>query len=300
MAYIGKENSDDAIVPELKLRIEDTNDDYLKLPRCEDVDPEASNVLVREPSTPRIRYGFSCEWVKSLLLFTAIGIFGFAFFRWILPLLIDKVIPIINWEESTFSTPELAALLFVTVAIFPTLLLPSSPSMWAVGMTFGYGYGFLLIISARAIGVSLPYLIGSLLYHKIQVWLEKCPENASIIRLAGEGDWFHQFRAVVLIRLSPFPYILYNYCAVATDVKFGPYFLGSIIGIVPDVFISIYTGILIRTLAEASHRRHSLTAEQITIDILGFSAAATATVICTVFARKRLNRLQRAREPLLQ
>nr|GMD99110.1 probable LRR receptor-like serine/threonine-protein kinase At1g12460 [Ipomoea batatas] len=36
------------------------------------------------------------------------------------------------------------------------------------GMTFGYGYGFLLIIGGAAIGVSLPYFIGYLFQNKIQ------------------------------------------------------------------------------------------------------------------------------------
>lgn len=75
----------------------------------------------------------------------------------------------------------------------------------------------------------------------MQGWLEKYPKKASIVRLAGEGNWFHQFRAVTLIRVSPFPYILYNYCAVATNVKYGPYIMGSLIGVVPEIFVAIYT-----------------------------------------------------------
>ena len=83
----------------------------------------------------------------------------------------QEIIPILNWETSTFSTPVLAVLVFASLALFPTLLFPSSPSMWVAGMTFGYGYGFLLIFSGMAVGVSLPYFVGSLFYHKIQVCL---------------------------------------------------------------------------------------------------------------------------------
>lgn len=77
--------------------------------------------------------------------------------------------PIINWETTTFSTPVLALLVVASVALFPTFLLPSSPSMWVAGMTFGYGFGFLLIMPAVAVGISLPYFIGSLFLHRIQV-----------------------------------------------------------------------------------------------------------------------------------
>ncbi|GAB2266285.1 hypothetical protein Dimus_001302 [Dionaea muscipula] len=41
----------------------------------------------------------------------------------------------------------------------------------------------------------------------VQGWMETYPKKASIIRLVGEGDWLNQFRAVVLIRVSPFPYM---------------------------------------------------------------------------------------------
>ncbi|KAJ7010810.1 hypothetical protein NC653_001311 [Populus alba x Populus x berolinensis] len=211
--------------------------------------------------------------------------------------LLFEIIPIINWETTTFSTPVLVVLLFASVALFPTLLLPSSPSMWVAGMTFGYGFGFLLIITAAAVGVSLPYFIGSLFLHKIRGWFDKYPKRAAILRAAGEGNWFHQFRAVALIRISPFPYILYNYCAVATNVKYGPYFLGSLAGMVPEIFVAIYTGIVIRTLADASNDRRALSAPQIVFTVFGFCATVVATIIITVYAKRQLKVMQD--EPLL-
>lgn len=77
----------------------------------------------------------------------------------------------LNWEMATFSRQTLALLLFASIALFPTLLLPSSPSMWIAGMTFGYGYGFLLIMAGMIIGMSLPFIVGSLFHRKIHVSL---------------------------------------------------------------------------------------------------------------------------------
>lgn len=68
----------------------------------------------------------------------------------------------------------------------------------------------------------------------------KWPRNAALIRLAGEGSWFHQFRVVALFRVSPFPYTIFNYAVVVTDMTFGPYLCGSIAGMVPEAFIYIY------------------------------------------------------------
>uniref|UniRef100_A0A2P2K595 Uncharacterized protein MANES_02G031700 n=1 Tax=Rhizophora mucronata TaxID=61149 RepID=A0A2P2K595_RHIMU len=209
----------------------------------------------------------------------------------------QEIIPIINWETATFSTPVLGVLLFTSVALFPALLLPSTPSMWVIGMTFGYGYGFLMIMLAAAIGVSLPYFVGSLFLLKIQGWLERYPKQAAVLTAAGEGNWFHQCQSVILIRISPFPYILYNYCAVATNVKYGPYILGSLVGLVPDIFLAIYTGILVEALADASKEQHSLSASQIIFNIIGFCASVVTTIIFTVYAKRKLKATEN--EPLL-
>lgn len=72
----------------------------------------------------------------------------------------------------------------------------------------------------------------------------KWPRNAALIRLAGEGSWFHQFRVVALFRVSPFPYTIFNYAVVVTDMKFGPYLCGSIAGMVPEAFIYIYRSVV--------------------------------------------------------
>ncbi|CAN7071269.1 unnamed protein product [Brassica oleracea var. botrytis] len=228
-------------------------------------------------------------WVKLALLFSFLASLAFVAYRWLGPLIMDKeLIPIIKWEIRTFTHPVCGLLVFASVAVFPTILLPSTPSMWIAGMTFGYGYGFLLIISAASVGVSLPYFIGHLFRHKIQGWMESYPDQAVVLRAAGEGNWFHQFRAVTLIRISPFPYILYNYCSVATRVKYGPYITGSLFGMVPEIFVAIYTGNLVKTLAEASSAdKHGLSVTQIILNILGFLGTVATTVLITKSAPRR-------------
>lgn len=72
---------------------------------------------------------------------------------------------------TTFSTPVIGLILFTSIALFPALLVPSSPCMWIAGVRFGYGYGFLLITGAISIGMSLPFFIGSLFRRRIQVSL---------------------------------------------------------------------------------------------------------------------------------
>uniref|UniRef100_A0A1D1Z678 TVP38/TMEM64 family membrane protein slr0305 n=1 Tax=Anthurium amnicola TaxID=1678845 RepID=A0A1D1Z678_9ARAE len=286
MTYGGQ--LDEVIVaPEEKLRMGDGNGDYIRLGQPSYVETGASEGLQGRCLSRKWRSFW--WWAKVVFLCVSLSAVAAACVFWGGPLLIDKVvIPILDWERTTFCIPVLGLLLFASIAIFPTFLLPSAPSMWLAGMTFGYGYGFLLIVAGTSLGMSLPYFIGSLFRHRIHRWLEKWPKKAAIIRLAGEGNWFHQFRSVALLRVSPFPYIIFNYAAVATNVRYFPYILGSLIGTIPDTFLSIYSGILIQKLADASHGHGLLSVEQVVYDVLGFCGAVVATIAITVYAKKTL------------
>ncbi|XP_047947928.1 uncharacterized protein LOC125193988 isoform X2 [Salvia hispanica] len=194
-------------------------------------------------------------WAKLVLVVLFVAVLGAVFFKWIGPFFMDKeIIPVINWEQRTFSTAILGLIVFASLAIFPVFLIPSTPSMWVAGMTFGYGYGFLMIIGGVLIGSSIPYFIGSLFYHRIHVWLERHPKRASIIRLAG---------------------------------------------MVPEIFVALYTGILIKTLANASKDGKSLSVSQIVMSVAGFCVSVSATVVVTWYAKRRLKELQMREELLL-
>ncbi|KAL9234399.1 hypothetical protein vseg_009276 [Gypsophila vaccaria] len=210
------------------------------------------------------------------------------------PLFMHKeVIPLIHWLVDRFRRPVLAAILFAAIALLPVLLLPSVPFKWVAGMAFGYGFGFLLITSAEAVAVSLPYFISNRFFlRKIKKWLDNRPREAAIIRLAGDGDWWHQFQAVVLIRLTPFPYVVFNYIAVVTGVKYIPYVVGSLVGMVPEIFVAIYSGILIRTVAEAMEDHTPVAKRQILYDGIGFCLAIAATIVIGFYSKKRLKQLQ--------
>lgn len=265
----------------------DGNGDYLRLPQRCDV---GSGVLTELPVR---KWSSLLWWLKVAFLCIVLAAAAAVLAIFLGPLIIRKVVvPILRWEMATFSIPTLGLLLFASIALFPAVLIPSSPSMWVGGMTFGYGYGFLLILAGASIGMSLPYFIGSLFRHKIHKWLERWPDKSAIVRLAGEGDWFHQFRAVALIRISPFPYIVFNYASVATNVQYCPYLCGSLVGVVPDIFITIYSGRLLRALADATDSGGFLSLQQAIYDVLGFSAALAATVAITIYAKRALQTLQ--------
>ncbi|PKI74951.1 hypothetical protein CRG98_004723 [Punica granatum] len=197
-----------------------------------------------------------------------------------------------QWEATAFGRPVLALVLVASLALFPVFLIPSGPSMWLAGMIFGYGLGFVIIMVGTTIGMVLPYVIGLLFRDRIHQWLKRWPQKAAMLRLAGEGSWFHQFRVVALFRVSPFPYTIFNYAIVVTSLRFWPYLWGSIAGMVPEAFIYIYSGRLIRTLADVQYGNYHLTTVEIVYNIISLVIAVVTTVAFTIYAKRALNELE--------
>ncbi|XP_057533209.1 uncharacterized protein LOC130811068 isoform X2 [Amaranthus tricolor] len=239
------------------------------------------------------------RWVNSrstwlmIVIGALIAVSVIAIIKHFGPSFMKKVIPAVHWLVESCSHLELASVVFAAIALFPILLLPTVPFKWIAGMIFGYGIGFLLITAGVAVAVSLPYVIASCLFlHKIENWLDKYPEKAALVRLAGDGDWLHQFQAVVLLRLSPFPYVIFNYVAVVTGVKYSPYLAGTLIGMVPEILFAIYSGRMLRTMAEAMEEHTHVSKFQMMFDGIGFCLAAASTISIGFYAKQKLEELK--------
>ncbi|KAK7363894.1 hypothetical protein VNO77_06054 [Canavalia gladiata] len=232
-------------------------------------------------------------WMKSFLWCSVILILAFILMKWGVPLFLEKVLyPTLEWEATAFGRPVLGLVLVASLAFFPIFLIPSGPSMLLAGMIFGYGLGFIIIMVGTTIGMVLPYLIGLLFRDRIHQWLKRWPQNAAMIRLAGEGNWFHQFQVVALFRVSPFPYTIFNYAVVVTNMRFWPYLCGSVAGMVPEAFIYIYSGQLLKTLTDAQYGKHHLTTVEIVYNIISFIIAIVTTIAFIVYAKRTLNELK--------
>lgn len=251
------------------------------------------NTVEAEPQIERSNYRSLKWWIKTAILSIVAIVVSAVFLKWGVPFMFEKVLlPMLQWEATAFGRPVLALILVASLAFFPVLLIPSGPSMWLAGMIFGYGLGFVIIMVGTTIGMILPYLIGLLFRDRIHQWLKKWPQTAAMIRLAGEGNGFQQFRVVALFRISPFPYTIFNYAIVVTNMRFWPYLFGSIAGMIPEAFIYIYSGRLIRTFADVQYRNHQLTPLEIIYNGISLVIAVAMTVGFTVYAKKALKDLE--------
>ncbi|KAI8026566.1 TVP38/TMEM64 family membrane protein slr0305 [Camellia lanceoleosa] len=257
-------------------------------------EPRAGEGVSLQPQAGTKHKSFIC-WTKAILWCSITILILLIFAKWGVPFLFEKVIlPIMQWEATSLDRPVLAFVLVASLAFFPVFLIPSGPSMWLAGMIFGYGIGFIIIMVGTTIGMILPYLIGLLFREQIHKWLMRWPKKAAMIRLVGEGNWFHQFQVVTLFRVSPFPYTIFNYAVVVTSLKFWPYLCGSVAGMVPEAFIYIYGGRLIMTFADMKYGNHQMTLVEIIYNVISFIVAIFSTVAFTIYAKRTLNELERA------
>ncbi|KAL6513226.1 hypothetical protein OROGR_020712 [Orobanche gracilis] len=214
-------------------------------------------------------------WIKFVIWCSITLTFLLVFVKWAVPFLVEKVLyPLLQWEATAFGRPVLALVLVASLALFPVFLIPSGPSMWLAGMIFGYGLGFVIIMAGTTIGMILPYLIGLLFRDRIHQWLKRWPERAA------------------MVRISPFPYTIFNYAIVVTSMRFWPYLCGSVTGMIPEAFIYIYSGRLIRTLADVQYRNQHMTVVEIVYNIVSFIVAVITTVAFTIYAKRTLNDLE--------
>ncbi|KAJ4888438.1 SNARE associated Golgi protein family [Raphanus sativus] len=135
----------------------------------------------------------------------------------------------------------------------------------------------------------------SLLYRpNVFVIASMWPRQAAVLRVAAEGSWFHQFKVVAIFRISPFPYTIFNYAILVTSMRFWPYLFGSVAGMVPEAFIYIYSGRLIRTFADVQYGHQRLTTVEIVYNVISLVIAVVTTVAFTVYAKRALRELQNA------
>ncbi|XP_076941505.1 uncharacterized protein LOC143611093 [Bidens hawaiensis] len=232
-------------------------------------------------------------WLKTVILSIISILVSILILKWGVPFVFDKLLlPMMKWEAATFGRPVLAVILIGSMAVFPVLFLPSGPSMWLAGMMFGYGLGFVIIMVGTTIGMVLPYVIGLFFRDHIHQWLKKWPQTGAMVRMAGEGDWFHQFCMVALFRISPFPYTIFNYAIVVTSIMFWPYLWGSVAGMIPEAFIYIYSGRLLRTFADMQYGDHQMSTLEIVYNTISFIIAAVMTICFTIYSKKTLKTLE--------
>jgi uncharacterized membrane protein YdjX (TVP38/TMEM64 family) len=178
----------------------------------------------------------------------------------------------------------LGPVLFILVYSLGILFLPASPFTIAGAVIFGKFYGMLYNLAADMIGATISFYLGRYFLHGLArdiletklPWLDRKAEV--------EG-----FTVVFYLRIFWFPFIVLNYAAGATKIRFRDYFLGTVLGLMPSVFIFTYFVGAIRDVL-ASYRHP--------YDLLNFHTVFPVLLLAfSFFIPAIVKRLRREREP---
>ena len=125
--------------------------------------------------------------------------------------------------------------LFVLLYGIGSLFAPVTPFTIAGAVIFGKFQGMFYNLAGDLAGASLAFFLGRYFLHGMArnfletrlPWLDR--------KVAEEG-----FSVIFYLRIFWFPFIVLNYGAGATRIRFRDYFLGSALGLLPPVFIFTY------------------------------------------------------------
>lgn len=171
-------------------------------------------------------------WLRLALL-TGLLVSGVVLARWI-------GIPDPDALRSSISTSGLpgVAAFVVGYVICSLLVVPKGVLSIAAGLAWGLLPGVGLV------------MVGALLGAIAAFWLGRWLGRDTVARLAGKhldrlDDLVdrHGVAAIVVVRLIPvIPFTVINYAAGLTAIRFGPYLLGTALGIIPGTFAYVALG----------------------------------------------------------
>ncbi len=129
----------------------------------------------------------------------------------------------------------LGPVLFIFIYALCVLILPATPFTIAGAVIFGKFQGMLYNLAGDSLGASISFFLGRYFLHGVargfletrMPWLDR--------KAAEDG-----FSVIFYLRIFWFPFIVLNYAAGATRIRFRDYLLGTVLGLLPPVFIFTY------------------------------------------------------------
>ncbi len=179
----------------------------------------------------------------------------------------------------------LGPVLFIFVYTLGVLFLPATPFTIAGAVIFGKFHGMLFNLTADTLGASISFYLGRYFLHGVaRGFLET--RMPWFDRKAAEDG----FSVIFYLRIFWFPFIVLNYAAGATRIRFRDYLLGTVLGLLPPVFLFTYFVGAMRDVLATYRRPSDLLTFDLLIPVLLFTFS--------FFLPTLLKRLRKGRELL--
>lgn len=184
-----------------------------------------------------------------------------------------------QWTEANQST----ALYFATglLVIGILLMLPASLMLMLAGFLFGLARGFAIVWIAGLVASTLAFLLGRSI---ARPWMERRIQRKTTFIAIDRAIRRKGFLVVLLTRLvMVLPYPALNYSLGLTNVSLKDYLLGTNIGMAPPMFLFVYLGTTVSSIAAIMSGDISLQRDEWATGIL---ALVTVVAVVAVLIRK--------------
>ena len=170
-------------------------------------------------------------------------------------ILIISFIFVYHGAEKSFSLEQMhnhindygiwAPLVFLSLYIIFTTFAPSSPFMALAGVLFGFKYGILYSIIGNLISALIMFYIARILGKS---WVDKILEHRHMRHINSYNKRLESGATIdlIILRMAPImPSNILNIMMGVSKMKLKPYIIGTVIGLIPSIFITVYFGELI-------------------------------------------------------
>ena len=202
---------------------------------------------------------------------------------WLLPLE-ELILDLQTWveENPSWSIPATVGLIVIGIL----LMLPASVMMMVSGFLFGLTKGFFVVWLAVLLASTTAFWIARRLARPmVERRLATKPSFMAMDR-AIRRKGFYVVLLTRLILILPFPAL--NYSHGLTDVRLRDYVAGTMIGMVPPIFLFVYLGTLASNVADIMNGEVMLDGGQLLAAIVGGVVILLLVVVMIITARKAL------------
>jgi uncharacterized membrane protein YdjX (TVP38/TMEM64 family) len=204
-----------------------------------------------------------------------------------------KFLPVADWvkdfNEWVRSFGSWGVVFYIGVyAIATVLFVPGWILTVGAGVAFGLFWGTFAALIGATIGATFAFLIARYVARgAVSKRFVKNKNFRAIDDAIGQQGW----KMVGLLRLSPLvPFNLSNYLYGLTAIAFVPYFLATLIGMLPGTVLYVYLGTIGKIGLEASKGTAEKSALEYVFLGIGLAATIIVTILVTRAARRALKR----------
>jgi len=137
---------------------------------------------------------------------------------------------------------KLGWLIFVILYAITVMIIaiPETPFTIAAGVLFPYWIGVGLVMIGSIIGAMTAFLISRYLFHD---YFHKKLAHTRFLKWTKIKDQNHLTKITLIARVTPIiPFNLSNYAFAMTKIKPNNFFISTLVGILPAVFLLVFIG----------------------------------------------------------